>query len=142
MNTYVSNYKTKLDELKVICDDNTTTVAILDAKIDEMATIENYITNEIDTGLMVQFTTILHLDSFMLVRNEMINRTLLQCYVMNLIKIKQEEYKNKTINSETNENLLIYETELMEIKQYYKENIITLIPIQNFKAKSVCAICH
>ncbi len=135
MNTLVTNYLTKLEEIKTICDNNTTTMAQLDAKVDELALIETDITTEMNNGLMSHFVTILDLDDFMKCRNEMNNRVILQTKIHGLVNIKNVEYKNKMANLATQEELEAFAIEINEIKKYYRDNVMVLLPLGQFKCR-------
>ena len=135
MNTLTTNYLDKLAELKAICEDYTTSVATLDTKIDELTDIESDINTEMGTGLISDITTLAQLDRVILCRQEMMTQALRHCYVLCLIKLKQDEYVTMVGLGATAEELATFETETLAIKTYMRENILTLIPVEGLKCR-------
>ena len=110
----LEDYMNKLNEIKIECENVNATKASLEILIDELASIENVIDNN-----PVMPLTISHLNLIILVNGIRLSKNDLQYYLINFIKIRQDELVLRTINNTgTPTERLAYEEETRNIKEY------------------------
>jgi len=109
-----------LDQIRLICNDPLTTAQDLQDKMDELGVCVTNI--DLDTDTMSMPTTIDHLQKFIIVQNCIMNNTVLQSYICNLIEkrlkralddaysdVTTQEYRNN-YHFDTQEIKMLYET--------------------------------
>jgi len=118
--TNLDTYMATLDQIRLICNDPLTTAQDLQDKMDELGVCVTNI--DLDTDTMSMPTTIDHLQKFIIVQNCIMNNTVLQSYICNLIEkrlkralddaysdVTTQEYRNN-YHFDTQEIKMLYET--------------------------------